>query len=284
MPAPFSRLVRVARTGSTNADLLAAAAADPGSWPHLSALVADSQEAGRGRTGRPWVTPPGRALTVSVLLRPRVPAAHLPWVTLLTGLAVRRATSDLLGRPTVVKWPNDVLVVDGGEPDLPGWGRDRKVAGILAEAVPAVPPGADDGGAPSEHRADDAARPAVVVGIGVNVAQSPGELPVPWATSLRAAGASVSVDAVLTAVGQHLAVVLDRWEAAAGDAGAAGLTAEVRTACRTIGQVVRVDLPGGGALAGTAVDLDDAGRLLVRRPDGVLGAVAAGDVQHVRPA
>lgn len=106
----------------------------------------------------------------------------------------------------------------------------------------------------------------------------------PWATSLRAAGASVSVDAVLTAVGQHLAVVLDRWEAAAGDAGAAGLTAEVRTACRTIGQVVRVDLPGGGALAGTAVDLDDAGRLLVRRPDGVLGAVAAGDVQHVRPA
>ncbi|WP_127129617.1 biotin--[acetyl-CoA-carboxylase] ligase [Georgenia sp. SYP-B2076] len=337
---PFARVLRVARTGSTNSDLRAAAATDPGAWPHLSVLVTDQQDAGRGRAGRTWVTAPGTALTASVLLRPRVPAERLAWVTLLGGLAVQRATAELAGVRTGIKWPNDVLVVGAGDEDVPGWGRDRKVAGILAEVL--LPAGGAEGavvaheagmaarsdagaasgafasadtgaasGAPasahaSAHASADADTrdhlPAVVLGIGVNVRQSPEELPVDWATSLALAaratgGATVgagatggpaegdtapSVDDTLAAVGAHLADLLARWERAGGDAEAAGLADEVRAACLTMGRPVRAELPGGAVVAGTATDIDGAGRLLVRTDAGEVTTVQAGDVLHVR--
>jgi BirA family transcriptional regulator, biotin operon repressor / biotin---[acetyl-CoA-carboxylase] ligase len=271
--SPFSRVVRVPRTGSTNDDLRAAAAAEPDNWPHLSVLVADRQDAGRGRAGRTWVTPPGTALTASVLLRTHVPAERLGWVPLLAGLAVQRACERLLvGRPgaggagsegeprTGVKWPNDVLALGVGADDVEGWGRDRKVAGILTEVLPGRPP-------------------AVVVGIGLNVAQA--ELPVPWATSLRLLGADVDPARALEAVGAELAPLVDAWDAAGGDVDAAGLRPQVRQACVSLGRHVRVELPGGGGPAGRAVDLDADGRLLIDTGAGV-EAVAAGDVRHVR--
>ncbi|RPF25938.1 biotin--[acetyl-CoA-carboxylase] ligase [Georgenia muralis] len=268
--APFSRTVRVARTGSTSTDLREAAAREPGRWPHLSVLVADAQDAGRGRAGRSWDTPPGQALTASVLVRPRVPAQDLAWVTLLTGLAVLRAVEDVLTgagggaaarRRVALKWPNDVVMVDAGEEDLPGWGRDRKVAGILTEVVPGQPP-------------------AVVLGIGVNVAEERSGLPVGWATSLRLEGAAATPQHVLAAVGRHLVALLDRWETAGGDTGA--LTGEVAERCATLGQEVAVDLPGGERLEGTATSLGADGALLVRTEDGREVAVRAGDVSHVR--
>jgi BirA family biotin operon repressor/biotin-[acetyl-CoA-carboxylase] ligase len=75
-----------------------------------------------------------------------------------------------------------------------------------------------------------------------------------------------------------------RWVAAGGDVVASGLAAGVREACWTLGLPVRVELPGGPALTGVAEELDDQGRLVVRRPDGTPEAVAAGDVVHVRAA
>lgn len=270
-PSPFTRVVRVPSVGSTSTALREAVAAEPGAWPHLSVLVADAQDAGRGRAGRTWVTAPGTALTCSVVLRPAVPPAALAWVTLLAGLAVARAGGDALGGRAAlgVKWPNDVLVLGAGADDVDGWGRDRKVAGILAETVPGVP------GVPG----------AVVLGVGVNVAQRADQLPVPWATSLHlAAGddaAGPAVEDVLTAVGTRLAAVLSRWEAAGGDAEAAGLAGEVRAACVSLGRGVRVDLPGGSTLAGTATGIDREGRLLVDA-GGEIRPVAAGDVAHVR--
>lgn len=275
--AAFSRTVRVPRATSTSSELVAAVRADPDAWPHLSVLVARDQQAGRGRSGREWVTAPGTALTCSVLLRPAVPARALAWVTLIAGLAVARAAGDLLAAAADdrreaarvgIKWPNDVLVLGAGEADVEGWERDRKMAGILAETVP---------GRPGD----------VVLGIGVNVAQRADQLPVPWATSLHlAAGpapgaARVGVDDVLDTVGPHLTGLLRRWEAAGGDAEAAGLAAEVRAACVTLGREVRVELPGAGVVTGTATGLDSGGRLLVDTGDGVR-AVAAGDVRHVR--
>ncbi|MFH5824293.1 biotin--[acetyl-CoA-carboxylase] ligase [Georgenia sp. AZ-5] len=269
----FARVQRVERTGSTNSDLREAARADPEAWPHLSVLVARSQEAGRGRAGRTWVTPPGTALTASVLLRPRVPTDRLAWVTLLGGLAVQRATAELAGVRTGIKWPNDVLALGAGDVGVPGWGTDRKVAGLLAEALP--PPAAGD----------HLARPAVVLGVGVNVAQT--ELPVAWATSLHLAAARADsdvrpgVEEVLEGVGRHLAALLERWEAADGDAEAAGLAAEVREVCVTLGGEVRAELPGGEVLTGTAAGLDADGHLVVRTAAGER-SVQAGDVLHVR--
>ncbi|MBM6978125.1 MAG: biotin--protein ligase, partial [Actinomyces succiniciruminis] len=89
--SPFSRLVVVERTGSTNTDLRRAltgpdGALDPAAaaaWPHLSALRALTQTAGRGRADHTWTTPPTGALTASIVVRPLVPAASLAWLPLL---------------------------------------------------------------------------------------------------------------------------------------------------------------------------------------------------------
>ncbi|HUE27620.1 MAG TPA: biotin--[acetyl-CoA-carboxylase] ligase [Solirubrobacteraceae bacterium] len=98
--------------GSTNerARALAARAA-----PHGTMVTAREQSAGRGRQGRTWTAPPGRALLCSLLLRD--PPRLLP-------LAAGVAVAEVVGAGARVKWPNDVLL-DG-----------RKVAGILVEGRP----------------------------------------------------------------------------------------------------------------------------------------------------
>ena len=99
-------------TGSTNERARALAVAGA---PHGTLVTAGVQTAGRGRQGRTWVTPPGRALLLSLVLR-----HHDVLLPLRAGLAV----ADLAGRGALVKWPNDVLL------------EGRKVAGVLAEARP----------------------------------------------------------------------------------------------------------------------------------------------------
>jgi BirA family biotin operon repressor/biotin-[acetyl-CoA-carboxylase] ligase len=128
--------LHVARIDSTNlrARELAAAGA-----PHGTLVTAREQVAGRGRQGRSWSAPPGRALIASLVLRD--PPALLP-------LAAAAAVADVAGPDSRVKWPNDVLV--GAPPGL-------KVAGILAE------------GRPQENWA--------VLGIGLNIAVRPQDLP-----------------------------------------------------------------------------------------------------------
>jgi len=233
----------VAETGSTNAYVLALAHAGA---PEGLVLAADSQTAGRGRLGREWISRPGAALTFSVLLRPApVPQSTWGWVPLLTGVAVASAVSSVTAVLAALKWPNDVLAGDG------------KLGGILAERA---------GG-------------AIVVGIGLNVT---GGMPVPTATSLQAQGAATTDrSALLAAILASLGDWYGRWRGSAGNAQSCGLRAEYLARCATIGRTVRVDLPGGATLEGTATGVDRAGRLLVASATRVT-AVSAGDVVHVR--
>lgn len=267
---PFTRVVRVPRTGSTNADLAAALRLPeaPQTWPHLSVLVAEHQVNGRGRAGRPWHAPPGTALTASMVLRPGVALERWSWLSLLGGLAVSRAVRRRTGLRAALKWPNDVVLPAVGEGDEPGWGRDRKVAGVLVEAVRT-----------GEHAG------AAVLGLGVNLHQRPDEVPVPWATSLAAAGADAAARdgaLLLEAVGVEVAALLAPWEEAAGDAAAAGLWAAVSRACVTLGQEVRVTLPDGGEVVGVAEAIADDGSLVVHPAGGPAVRVTAGDVGHLR--
>jgi BirA family transcriptional regulator, biotin operon repressor / biotin---[acetyl-CoA-carboxylase] ligase len=237
------RVVEV--TGSTNADLLAEAAAGA---PGGCVLVAETQTAGRGRLGRPWVSPPRGSLAFSVLLRVHdLPPARRAWIPLLAGVAAACALRSAAAVDAWLKWPNDVLV--GG----------AKLAGILAE----------------QHR------DAVVVGVGINVTLGRPDLPGPAATSLLLENAAVlDRTELLGAVLREL----EHWyrpEAAAGDADESGLRAEYLSRCATIGRPVRVELPGGRVLAGIAADVDGGGRLVVRTASGPI-PVSAGDVVHVR--
>ena len=254
----WARVDVVERTGSTNADLAAAAALGPGTTPDRTVLVAHHQDAGRGRRDRVWEARPAEGLTMSVLLRPdAVPGARWGWAPLLAGVALVLALEDG-GVPVALKWPNDLLL---GDPP-------RKAGGILAEVV--------DGG--------PGAGPALVIGIGVNVLTAREALP-DGATSLAAEGAGCSRADVLGDLLASLGSLEADWRAAGGDAGAAGLLAAYRSLCATLGRRVRVALPGGGDLVGEALDVDDDGRLVVR-PDGAgrddRVRVSAGDVVHVR--
>ncbi|MBV9312581.1 MAG: biotin--[acetyl-CoA-carboxylase] ligase [Pseudonocardia sp.] len=248
-----ARLDVVERTGSTNVDLLAAARAGA---PDRSVLIAERQDAGRGRLDRSWASPPGAGLTFSVLLRPsEVPPARLGWLPLLAGLSVLRAVRGCTTLPSALKWPNDVLLG-------PAHG---KCAGILAEACHGV------------ERGDQ----AIVVGIGLNVGTRRDELP-PGATSLRAEGVQVDrADVVVALLGQLLEDET-RWRSARGDPDAIGLRVAYRQECATLNRPVRVALPGGAVLTGTARDVDGDGRLVLREDSGALRSVAAGDVVHVR--
>jgi BirA family biotin operon repressor/biotin-[acetyl-CoA-carboxylase] ligase len=242
-----------AETGSTNADLVAAARAGA---PEGQVLVAEHQRAGRGRVGRSWTAPPRAGLAVSVLLRPGQPGSGWPavdpgrwgWLPLLAGVALARAVTRVAAVGAVLKWPNDLLV--GG----------AKCAGVLAEV----------------------AGPAVVVGIGLNVTETADELP-PGGTSLALAGAaSADRDALLGALLAELADWYCRWRAAGGDP-EAGLRDAYRGWCATLGSRVRVRLPAGAELTGTADTVDLDGRLVLVTGAG-RRALAAGDITHLRPA
>ncbi len=241
----WSQIDVLAETESTNA--VVAAAARSGT-PEGLVVAAEYQSSGRGRLGRTWTTPARSALLVSALLRPTdVPAHRWPWLGLLVPLAVASAVRQVGEIPAQVKWPNDVLV------------EDRKLAGILLERV--------DG-------------PAAVVGIGLNVTLKEAERPTGVATSLALEGAVTTDRAtVLAAVLRELATRYRTWVDAAGDPEV--ILPDYRELSATFGRQVRVELPGGVFLEGTATDLDSDGRLIVLTADGP-HVLAAGDVTHVR--
>ncbi|WP_432930139.1 biotin--[acetyl-CoA-carboxylase] ligase [Microbispora sp. CA-135349] len=235
----------VERTGSTNADLARTVRESPAEG---AVLVAESQSAGRGRLGRPWTAPSRSGLTFSMLLRPEVPLARQGWLALLVGLAAASAVRRIAEVDVRLKWPNDLMV------------GERKLAGILAERVDR----------------------AVVVGMGLNVSLRPEELPVERATSLVIEDAAcVDRDPLLRAILREVESHYREWTAAGGDADAAGLRAAYLAWSSTIGQEVRIDLPGERVLTGLATGVDASGHLLVRAGDGE-HALSAGDVVHVR--
>ena len=248
---PLSRLDIVAASPSTNTALLGLVSGQPDAWGHLSAYVADHQTAGRGRAGRSWATPDRAALTGSYVLRPSVDPSEYGWAPLVVGLATVRALRRH-GVGAFLKWPNDV-VVEHGVRDIAEWGRWRKCVGILCEVVP----GQD----------------AIVAGIGINVSQASGELPVPHAASLATLGAS-SLDrvALLRSLAAELRDASNAWER--GD----DIPALVTAACATIGWDVVVDTPSGELVTGKATGLSSSGGLVVRTSNGDR-EVLAGDVR-----
>ncbi|GGO84624.1 biotin--[acetyl-CoA-carboxylase] ligase [Nocardioides phosphati] len=236
----------VEEAGSTNA--LVAARAREGAEAGL-VIVAEHQTSGRGRLDRSWEVPPRAALTFSMLVRPSVEPASWPWLPLLTGYAVHAALDDRADG-IGLKWPNDIVVDDPRGP--------RKLAGILVERV------------------DTPTGPAAVLGIGINVHQSSSELPIEAATSLEQLVEGVpdrtEVLATVLASLETLLPLIDDTDA---------LRRAYAGECVTLGREVRVDVPAGDPLTGTAVDIDAGGRLVVDTGSGEV-PVGAGDVIHVR--
>ncbi len=271
MSLPRSRklvpeLIELDSSPSTNGALVALAAIP--ATQDFTTVVTRDQTAGRGRLGRSWVAPPGTSLAISVLLRPRSRGRALPlerygWLPIAAGVAMTETIRQAVTSGSVgFKWPNDVQI--GG----------RKVCGVLGELIPART-------ATSGGNLDA----GVVLGAGVNISMTEAELPVPTATSLALAGAQVDrglEDRILSGYLGHLRTLVTDYLEADGDADASGLRPLARELCVTLGRSVRVELPDGAQLVGTATDLDADGRLIVAETNGRERSVAAGDVTHVR--
>ncbi len=209
--------------------------------------VAEHQSAGRGRLDRRWESPPGASLLASVLFRPEFDSTELHLCTAAMALAAAEACRREAGVGPVLKWPNDLLV------------GEAKLAGVLAETEP-----------------DGRGGCAVVVGIGLNV-DWPG--PPGAGTCLRDQGAApLDRELILAAL---LHALSSRRALLDSATGRREVAAEFRSRCSTLGRRVRVEL-AAEAVVGVALEVDDAGHLVVGTPSGPR-TVSAGDVVHLRP-
>ncbi|NHN59330.1 MULTISPECIES: biotin--[acetyl-CoA-carboxylase] ligase [Halorussus] len=258
--------------GSTNdraRELAAEGAADV-------AVLADEQTGGRGRLDREWSAPPG-GVYLSAVLRPDLPPAHAPALTLAAAVATTDAAREA-GVPAEIKWPNDVLVSEANESTSEPRSDDvlvpvdsdgdvtpgdeatdrggRKLAGILTEM---------------EGEADRVSW--VVVGIGVNANIPADDLPA-GATSIEGEVGGIDRRAFV----QRL---LERFDELRADPEAAVEAWRERAA--TLGERVRVETPNR-EIVGEAVDVAFPGALVVETDDGERARIHAGDCEHLRPA
>ena len=202
-------------------------------------LRAERQNAGRGRQGRTWSSPPGNLYASTLVrLRPGDPAPAT--LGLLAAVALDEAVRTFVeGSDLVLKWPNDLLL--GG----------AKLSGILLERV------------------DD----AVVVGIGVNLAHYP-DLPERPATSLAAHG----VQATAPAFAETLAEAFDRWLRIWRSRGFGPARARWLDRAHPPGSALLVRLPNGGVQEGLFAGLESDGALKLRLADGTTRVIHAADV------
>lgn len=213
-------------------------------------VMAEFQSQGRGRLGRRWEGTAGESLMCSVAVGSMSASAVASKGQLLPvclALSVREAAEAAGGASVRLKWPNDVVVVDGD--------RWRKLGGVLGET----------------HWSGD--RPLVVVGVGVNL--GPGAVPpdtagVAW--SQVCAAVPDRVDLVASIVGGF-----ERRRSAP----AAEVVREWASVCDTLGRRVAVQVGEKDTVEGRAEGLAPDGGLIVDTADG-RRTVRLGDVTHLR--
>jgi BirA family transcriptional regulator, biotin operon repressor / biotin---[acetyl-CoA-carboxylase] ligase len=235
--------------GSTND--VAKALAEEGA-AHGEVVIAESQTAGRGRRGRSWLSPPGRNVCLSVILRPELPPARAPELTLLASVALCQAIrrADV---PVEIKWPNDLMA------------RGRKIAGVLTEIAAEL----------------DRVQ-WVVLGVGLNVNAGAEDFP----PELREVATSLRLERGQPVPRAHFAAAvlasLEEWLDRHTAEGFGPVRAAWKEMSETLGREVRIRSPGHD-VEGVAEDVDEIGALVVRTRAG-LERVLAGDVESLRPA
>jgi BirA family biotin operon repressor/biotin-[acetyl-CoA-carboxylase] ligase len=215
-------------------------------------VIAESQEKGKGRLGRQWFSPPFLNLYLSVILRPNISPHQASLITLMAAVATADAIREFSGLRPLIKWPNDILL------------RDRKVAGLLNEI----------------HSEMDCIH-FVILGIGVNLNMDEKAFSKEIqavATSLRIEmGQTVSRKVFL----QFFLQELERWYSIFINEGSAAILKAWRDWADLKGRGIKIT-SFGETLAGTAIDVDSDGALILETEDGKRRRVVAGDVEYRR--
>lgn len=214
--------------------------------PEGTLVVAEAQDAGRGRLGRSWASPAGVGLYASLILRPPLPPVELPRLTLTVAVAAARALERTAGVSPGIKWPNDLLL------------HGRKLAGILTEL---------------ETEAEQIRYVVVGLGLNVNTPAFPSELADTATSLLLATGRTHSRLTVLKAwleefeslyelfLARRFPEILAQWQA--------------RTV--TLGRPARVR-QGDQEICGLAVGVDPEGALLLKNAAGQVVRVTSGEL------
>lgn len=205
-------------------------------------VVAEEQTKGKARLGRSWINPPG-VVALSIILHPEM--SQLPGFTMIASLATSRSIEQVTGLKTAIKWPNDVLI------------NGKKVSGILTQS------------ALRKQSVDWA-----IIGIGINVNLDLKAFPeiVDTATSLSdELGKEVSQLEVML----HLLREIERLYLALRSG--APVHQEWQNRLETLGKMVQIK-SGKHVEEGYAESVDGDGSLLLRRSDGSLAQITAGDV------
>lgn len=233
--------VLLKETSSTNAVSHKLAAQG---FPEGAMVIADGQTQGRGRHGRTWVSPPEKGIYLSLLLKP--PVSDLSPLTLLAGVAAVKALSPFTAMPLTLKWPNDLLL------------GSKKIGGILCERLPGNDP------------------PAVVIGMGLNINQTPSDFPPPLdqtAVSLRMIeGRSFRRWAIISRLSKELALIYQDFL----NNGPERTIAQWMEHSAMMGRRVTLQ-QGQKTWKGTALRLDSTGRLVLQTGQGET-AFDAGEV------
>lgn len=219
-----------------------------GGAPDGAIVIAEHQIHGRGRLGRSWISPPYLNLYLSIVLRPQLPPANAPQITLMAAVALAETVAAFVTAPVLIKWPNDILL------------SGKKIAGILTEA------------SSTAERID-----FVILGIGINL-NFPKELMPeairPSATSLLIATQNkIRRERFL----RRLIQDLDRCYGILEESGFGAIAPlwEARFGLRD--RRVRVDM-ADTVVFGVARGIDRDGALIVETAEGKFQRVIAGDV------
>lgn len=266
--------------------------------PEGLAVRALVQTAGYGRQGRTWQSPLG-GMYQSFLLRPEVGPAQLPTLSLLVGIAVRRAVVDLvpqLASRAQVKWPNDLVVAPAGSPIAapvaPGSAPTPAVPGsappapTLVSAAPSAPAASSQPFLKLGGISLEAHRGAICVGVGVNVSRPADEpqangknIPV-FLDELGLAGDSVEgrIEIVADTICAQIAALYPCWCVS----GLAPFVDEFNACSALAGREVRMeDIEGNLLTAGVVQRVCPDGRLSLRASDGSEVLVGSGEA-HIR--
>jgi len=211
-------------------------------------VISDSQEKGRGRLGRSWVSPPGLNIYMSIILRPRIEPDQVTVITILSAVACTHALRKTTGLAITVKWPNDLMV------------SDRKLGGILTEI-----------------KTTQKEIVLAVIGIGINVNMEAGDFPEQirmMATSVKnETGKSFAREPIVSEILNET----DRWYRVLHAGQKKEIISEWQRLTSTLGKQVLVTA-GQETYYGLAEAIDDGGMLLVRLPTGETKRISSGDL------
>ncbi|MEW6740403.1 MAG: biotin--[acetyl-CoA-carboxylase] ligase [Nitrospirota bacterium] len=221
-------------------------------YPEGTVIIADAQTGGKGRLGRKWLSPQGKNLYMSIILRPVILPRDAAILTLMSAVACASAIKRLSSVPASIKWPNDIMV------------SDRKLGGILTEI-----------------KADMDRIFHAVIGIGININLEAGDMP----DEIKACATSIkneSGDAQSrTLIAIEIIKELDRWYSMLLNSGKKPVIEEWLKLSSTIGRAVKVTV-GNNVFTGIAGTIDEEGMLMLKLPDNTVKKISAGDVTILR--